>query len=525
MSAIRTNQLNILAAKNFLADVESVNNSYYTFIALTNPESLSPTWDSAPLSPKDSFDDENIVWDSIIALKKINVEDISLVVNKNTWESGRVYDMYRHNITRDNLSKPSNFTNLYYSNYYVVNQDYRVYICLNNGTSPEYPSGRPSLDEPLFTDLEPRSAGTSGDGYIWKYLYTIKPSQIIKFDSVNYIPVPKNWSTNSDVADVRNNASTSGQLKVVLITNRGLNVGTANQTYTNVPIKGDGSGAEATIVVNSESKVESITVTNGGSNYTFGTVDLTSLPNATVTPTFEVIIPPQGGHGYDIYRELGSTNIMIYSRIENDIENPDFITGNKFARIGIVQNPKEYDSNLNVTLDKASSVGALILKGDQSAPDAYQSASFTVNSIVTQTIGTGVTAAGRVVSYDPFTGVLKYWQDRSIAGFNTDGTKSNTSLYGYQLQRFTATPTGSGSLKINNGSVDLYIDSQFGTISNPGVSTVINNRTYYLGQKFISGVSNPEVKKYSGNIIYVSNIESNLRTKNQKEDIKIILQF
>ena len=24
---------------------------------------------------------------------------------------------------------------------------------------------------PTFTDLEPKAAGTSGDGYIWKYLY------------------------------------------------------------------------------------------------------------------------------------------------------------------------------------------------------------------------------------------------------------------------------------------------------------------------------------------------------------------
>ena len=49
-------------------------------------------------------------------------------------------------------------------------------------------TGRPSLDEPLFTDLEPRSAGASGDGYIWKYLFTIDPNSIIKFDSTSFIP-------------------------------------------------------------------------------------------------------------------------------------------------------------------------------------------------------------------------------------------------------------------------------------------------------------------------------------------------
>ena len=66
----------------------------------------------------------------------------------------------------------------------------------------------------------------------------------------------------------------------------------------------------------------------------------------------------------------------------------------------------------------------------------------------------------------------------------------------------------------------LDIDTNF-----TGISTVINNRTYYLGQSFESGVSNPEVKKYSGNIIYVDNRPSITRSPNQKEDIKVILQF
>ena len=110
-------------------------------------------------------------------------------------------------------------------------------LFLNNETDPEHPNGRPSLDQPTFTDLEPKAASLSGDGYIWKYLYTIKPSEIIKFDSTNYIPVPDNWDTNPDTAEVRSHAESSGQLKNILVTNRGVGLGTANVIYTNVPIK------------------------------------------------------------------------------------------------------------------------------------------------------------------------------------------------------------------------------------------------------------------------------------------------
>ena len=66
----------------------------------------------------------------------------------------------------------------------------------------------------------------------------------------------------------------------------------------------------------------------------------------------------------------------------------------------------------------------------------------------------------------------------------------------------------------------LEIDTGF-----TGLSTVINNRTYYLGQSFTEGIANPEVKKYSGNIIFVDNRPAITRSTNQKEDIKIVLQF
>jgi hypothetical protein len=516
MSAIITDQLRILNAKNFVSSATSSSNSYYSFVGLTNATDYSASWDNNPPSPKDSFEQENDYWDTMIALKKIKANDVNQVIKKITWSSGTTYDMYRHDISRTNTSKPSGATSLYSANYYVINSDFRVYICLQNGTDPENPSGRPSLDEPTFTDLEPKAAGDSGDGYIWKYLYTIKPSEVIKFDTVNFIPVPKNWETSNEFASIRNNAAApNNQLKIITITNRGVGLGTANRTYTNVPIKGDGTGAKATIVVNNDSKVESVTVSIGGSGYTYGTVDLIegNVPTGTSTPTFDVIIPPKGGHGADIYRELGAYNVLVFSRIENDIENPDFITGNKIARVGLVENPQAYDSNSLLDLDKASAVYALKLTGV-----GYSSASFTANSTITQTISIGTTAVGRVISYDQNTGILKYWQDKSLVGFNTDGSQNSSPTYGINLNRFTNS-VGTGGTTFIDGT-DLSIDTAF-----IGISTTLNNRTYNLGQSFIGGLANPEVKKYSGNIIYVDHRPSITRSQNQKEDIKVILQF
>ena len=89
------------------------------------------------------------------------------------------------------------------------------------------------------------------------------------------------------------------------------------------------------------------------------------------------------------------------------------------------------------------------------------------------------------------------------------------------MLKFTNLPSLGGNINIipTSGNT-LQIDQSF-----TGVSTVINNRTYYLGQEFNKGVSNPEAEKYSGDIIYVDNRPSVTRSSSQKEDIKVILQF
>ena len=512
MSAIITDQFRISTALDFIDRIKTSRDSYYLFTGLSNPEEYSPDWNTNPPAFRDSFDEENKIWETMFSLKKLSSEDVRPVIRRYDWQSGVTYDMYHHKISVDSPSFTTNSISLYSSKFYVINKDFRVYICLNNGYDPQNPKGKPSLDEPTFVDLEPRSAGTSGDGYIWKYLYTIKPSEVLKFDSTNYIPVPIDWFTSNDYKEVRENAlpsSGSGQLKTIIIKATGSNLGNPG-TYSNIPIVGDGTGATAALVVGTDRKVERIFVTNGGSGYTYGIVDLSnSTLNLSIPPDFEVIIPPKGGHGADIYRELGAKNVLIYSRIENDVQDPDFIINNKIARIGIVQNPLSYDSTVELNKSKASAVRAIKIK----SPD-NQNISVKENSFFTQTIGAGVTAVGRVVSYDKPTGVLKYWQDRTQVGFTTSGFVNPNPSYGIGLVEFNSQNT------INFGTTSGLVDSTFS-----GDTLVINNNTYYLGQTFQSGLSKPEVEYYSGEIIYVDNRPSISRSLNQKEDIKIILQF
>jgi hypothetical protein len=278
MSAIITDQFRVSNALDFVSKIANSRANYYLFTGLSNAEEYSDTWNENPPSFRDCFNEENKSWETMFSLKKITPSDVRPVVRRYDWQSGIVYDMYHHNINIDNLSYATSSSSLYSSKFYVVNRDYRVYICLNNGYDPNNRTGKPSLDEPTFVDLEPRSAGTSGDGYIWKYLFTIKPSDVLKFDSTNYIPVPTDWLTNNDYKAIRDNAlpsSGSGQIKVVTLKNYGDNLASPG-TYSDIPIVGDGIDGRVSIVIGSDRKVERIFVTNGGSGYTYGIIDLSN---------------------------------------------------------------------------------------------------------------------------------------------------------------------------------------------------------------------------------------------------------
>ena len=101
MAAIITDQLRILNAKDFIASVASTSNSFYSFVGLPNPTDVDASWDSSPPDPRDSFDEENNYWDTMIALKKIDADDVKQVIRKITWRSGTTCLLYTSPSPRD----------------------------------------------------------------------------------------------------------------------------------------------------------------------------------------------------------------------------------------------------------------------------------------------------------------------------------------------------------------------------------------------------------------------------------------
>ena len=504
MSAFVTDQFRILNAGSFVESIS--NNSYYAFLGLSNPTPGSvgfgrtDNWNTSTTNnPVDNFQYLSHYRDTSLFGKKITTENARRVIRKVQWVSNTPYDMYRHDYRQGNESSVSKTVRLYDANYYVVTSEFKVYICIDNGSStPDGtdPTVTGSLIEPTQTDVEPSVVGS--DGYRWKYLFSILPSDVIKFDSTEYITVPNNWltATDSNIQTIREGGDSdinNNQIKAVYIENGGK--GYSNGTAS---IIGDGSGATVSIAVDSAGTIINVTVTNGGKGYTYGILNLPlSSPNDTAK--LIPIIPPSKGHGYNIYEELGTDKVLLYARFDDSTKN--FPIDTKFAQVGIIKNPETFSgAGVTFTGNTFSSLSGIGLS---------ESRNVTIGEVITQNVSG---AKGYVASFDKDTKVLKYYQDRSLCfGNKIDQTlsASTSNVIAFDSSNdITFTSGGSSSIADLNGSV-----------------VVVNNKQIDLGVTFTNGLANPEINKKTGTIIYIDNRPEVQRDSRQKEDIKIILEF
>lgn len=514
MSALITDEFRLFNADNFIDSVTDPNNSYYIFVGLPNPVGpeygRSLNWNEDPPSPTDNFAYLRHAYDTMMYGRRITPGNIRRVIRRTDWIKGTRFEQYRDDYGVANVSPNTGSTRLYDANYYVVNSDFRVYICLSNGSSGANPKGNGSEDEPTFVDTEPSAAGSSGDGYVWKYLFTVSPADVIKFDSTDYITVPNDWLTSDSpqIVAIRESGDSlinDSQLKQVYVDSQGS--GYAGGVGQELSIVGDGEGARAVIDVNS-GRITRATVSKGGKGYTWGLVDLGPInQNASEAAKLDVIIPPTRGHGFDIYQELGTDKVLIYARFDDSSQ--DFPVDTKFAQIGLLRNPTIRDSRsvfVENSFTSADSLKILSFSGD-----------IEVGQVISQTTSDGI-SRGYVVSFNEETKVLKYIQDRSLY-FNpvvyTNQDYSGISTSGRKLPF-----ESSGSPVTSETGFLATIDTTFN-----GSTETIANKSVELSVEFTNGLAPSEINKPSGEILYLDNRPEVPRNPRQKEDVKIILEF
>ena len=431
--------------------------------------------DTSPLTPADNRNAQSFPFDDLLAAKRITASDVTFAVPRRNWTTGTVYDIYRHDygerITGTTTAQTSNsgVSTLHDASFYVLTTARNVYKCLdNNGNSD-------STVEPTTT---PTTVIETGDGYKWKYMYTLSASQQANFLSTDFMAV----ATDSTVSS----AAVDGAIDVVKIKSAG--TGGANGTHTGIAIRGDGSNGQVSVTV-AGGVVTAVTVTNAGTGYTFGTISNAQIVAAGATglsgAELDVIIPPKGGHGKNAIEELGGFFVMLNTSLEGTESgnSGDVTVANDFRKISLIRDPNA----------SGSAATATTLRGTKAINLTGVSGSYVVDEKITQAT-TG--AVGKVVEWDSSNNILYYIQTRHT----NDGIDSDGNLTAFSG---TNVVTGAG-----------------GATGTPTTSTsTINNVS------FTSGYSASEIDADSGDILYIENRAPITRAADQTENIKLVIEF
>lgn len=235
--------------------------------------------------------------------------------------------------------------------------------------------------------------------------------------------------------------------------------------YTSTPtvtITGNGSSATAAATVVG-GVVTAISMSNIGSGYNEALVAITG--GGGTGAVARAIISPPGGHGANAADELGAFFMMCNVNLDSAEGSGDFPVDNDFRQLGLIRNPFNYGTTTKATASTLQATRSLVYA-------SLAGGAFAVDQIIT---GGTSGAQAYITSIDVGTNTVRYHQDES---------------------------TGYGVFQASE------------TISNASSVTAT-----------ISSLGNPEVAKFTGEVLYIENRSAVARANSQIEDIKLVLEF
>lgn len=476
--------------------------------------------ESSPNSIVDSTFDEKSVWDNMFAAKKITGNDVELVLPRVNWTTSKRYKQFDDKVSINDLLTADTGAGGNSQPMYVITSSKNVYKCLSNNSNVV------STVEPTGDYNTANGTIFTADGYIWKYMYNVKPSS--KFLTNDWLPAPV--STSKLDYNVSSISTVDGELTTIYVTDGGsgyaeptinatafitgvstitlantTNVA-ANMTVsgtgistgtkvvssnailntitlstpttangggtlanaltfsTTITVFGDGVGTEATAnIVNSA--ISKITVDVTGIGYSYANV---AIYGSGSSANARAILPPKYGHGYNPAKELDATNVMVSERIGSvdSTENGLISSSTSIRQYGLLRDPYKYGANSAVTSSNA-------------------------NTFISQTTNLTL-VAGSLFTYNEFV-----YQGSSA---------NNAYFYGFLNEQ------SSNEVRLTKVRGDVVVG---GTLI--GATSGVNRTVV---KKY-----DPEFEPYTGDIEYAENVTKIQRADGQAENIKFVIRF
>lgn len=221
----------------------------------------------------------------------------------------------------------------------------------------------------------------------------------------------------------------------------------------NVSIEGDGTGARASAVIDSErGSISKINIISRGSNYTYANIIITG---SGFGASARAIMSPFGGHGKNAPDELFARTLMFYGNLSTDL-NQGLQINNDYRQIGIIKNPRAYNS----TSFYNNSLGStcFILTSSINISNFPKDSEVYVNRTVNVTSGLSnisqvVEKRYRVVTLTSTTILLQ--------SLDNDIPQPNDTFLNDSLQSFIVTSVGNPNVDKYSGQM-IFIDNKGG---------------------------------------------------------------
>ena len=444
MSSAVTNNLRKILLDSFKSSVDGADTYYVGF---AKSEDFTPAADIS--SRAEQFKLRN-------TLQSVKVlSNSSFVVPTVTWTSGTVYEAY------DDVNSSQ-------SNFYVVNSNNQVFICIEQGKDSIYQAVN-SIVEPSGTNA---LTFRTSDGYKWRYMYKISAAALENFKTSSFMPVKTLVDSASALSipeeiqqRIIQDASVEGEILSVVVDNA---TGTGYNSSSTIEITG--GGVDASFILTADSSgVQMVEVDSDGSGaylhgtgYTRAATIATDGTGAVLRP----VLSPLGGLAADPVVSLKSRSLMLQVDVQGNELNT-LVSENDFRQVVLIKNPKKYNSDS----DFLGNTGNCLHYFETSPATG----DFFEDEIITTNTGS---AKAKVFYHDRPANRLHYYQDQET-GFD----------------------------QISNGS-------NWSNVSGPARSFQVLS------------LGTPDMDVYSGEILYLNIISSSItREETQTEDIRIVIEL
>lgn len=483
MTARITSSFYIENANSFVDKVKNNSVSLYVASGCPVPIDDDPQND---ITPPDSSTSSEIskfeMYDQILNMFRIQANGVIRGTIRFDWIKGSVYEPYRQDIDVTELRK------FYCSS--SVGNEIHIYKCLyapqnNNGVF------LPSTIKPTLTEIEPFILS---DGYVWKYMYTLTPSQISLFLTKSFMPVPSEVlpidgllaPSNSQREQLWKNriGATFGSVHYISVDYSGQDI--IDGIYDVIITNGTPTPPTQTILAKAtviDGQVKKVVLSRPGIGYSgICNAYLPSeafIDGLSERPKLSVHVSAGEGHGTNPADEIGANYVLISGRFTiNQTDDSSILHRNSFRRVGLVLDPIDTTTNQ-------------IAKGD------YYSL------------------------------VYKATLDIQIEGITENSIIYRSNVGGGNLVKKALVVDYTNSFPYTIWYIPLGADNSDGIVDHSEIPMI--GEIYYtqsgLGQGTIKQIESPKIKKYSGKVIHIENRKPLNRYLKEVESHLFVLCF